>query len=1060
MALTIVVKDNAGVDFNSYITSYFSALTPPNGTYDFYGDDLVNTMYGPQNVSGKQIFLTYGDSANHALIGADGSIVYDFLYYGMAQGHGFSGTIDSLTLGAWVDGVTQGSPGTGAAGLVTDLDEKLTISGFNITAASGLGNNVDNNPVYAFFYHVRAGDADAIYNIISQYELDFTGGDGDDTFTGGDFDDIANGGEGNDILRGGHGDDTLNGGDGDDFIEGGVGNDTIDGGDGIDVVYYDGDIGGDSGWYLIDPDTLVVTDIRGDYGNGTDTLTNVEFIRFDNATYDVVNKVVDYKPTDIQLNATEISETAVVGTAVGVLTATDAEAGTLTYTITNDPDGKFEIVTTGGVTQLVLKEALDYNEKFFHDVEVTVTDAAGNSYAETFTVNVQQRSRITIDASNLDGVDFSTYIADYFSQVALNGSSAYHGGTSDGMYGYYNGDQVTFRYRNVGESSPEPFTYVVSIDGSDLSYDSIHLQSDFPSAHGFISGSVDSITFGAITDAVPASGASLFTDYQKFLTISGFDITTAPGAGGGSSSNNIVPTFYYAIQKGEVSRINDVLSRFAQEFIGSSGADTYTGTAFNDIISGGAGNDILAGGAGNDEIDGGTGADQMSGGVGNDIYVVDNAGDQVIENAGEGTDWVRASISYTLAANVENLELTGSTNINATGNSLANRILGNSGNNTLNGQAGADTMEGGEGDDTYIVDNAGDEVIEYKNEGTDWVRASISYTLTANVENLDLTGTKNINATGNSLANILVGNSGNNTLDGGKGADSMRGGAGDDTYIVDNAGDTVFEKSGMGTDTVRASVSYSLSSHVEKLVLTGTKNLNGTGNGLDNTITGNSGKNTLDGKGGADTMRGGAGNDTYIVDNVGDKVIEKSGEGIDTVQSSVSFTLSSNVEKLILTGTKSINGTGNGLDNTITGNSGNNTLDGKGGNDTLNGGAGNDKLFGGLGNDILTGGAGKDAFVFDTKLNAQTNVDKITDFSVVDDTIWLDHDIFKELNTGKLSAANFALNKATDADDYIIYNSKTGALYYDADGNGSDAAIKFAQLSAGLSLTSADFLVV
>ena len=214
--LTIAANDAAGVDFGTFLSTYFAGLTPPNGSFDFFGGELKNTPFGPQNVSGEQLVLKYGTSAERAIIGGDGEIVYDFLYHGTSFGHGFSGTIDSLTLGTWVDGVTQGAPGTGDAGLITGLGEHLVISGFDITAAPGLGSNVANNPVYAFFTYVRAGNAEAIYDLISQYALDFTGSGGDDTFVGGAFDDTFAGGAGDDTVDGGAGDDVLNGGDGTD----------------------------------------------------------------------------------------------------------------------------------------------------------------------------------------------------------------------------------------------------------------------------------------------------------------------------------------------------------------------------------------------------------------------------------------------------------------------------------------------------------------------------------------------------------------------------------------------------------------------------------------------------------------------------------------------------------------------------------------------------------------------------------------------------------------------------------------------------------------------------
>ena len=224
------------------------------------------------------------------------------------------------------------------------------------------------------------------------------------------------------------------------------------------------------------------------------------------------------------------------------------------------------------------------------------------------------------------------------------------------------------------------------------------------------------------------------------------------------------------------------------------------------------------------------------------------------EAASAGTDTVQAGVSYTLGTNVENLTLTGTGNINATGNTLNNTLIGNAGDNVLSGGAGSDTMIGGAGNDIYVVDAAGDTVTEAASEGADTVQASISYTLGANVENLTLTGTGAINATGNSFDNTLIGNSGNNVLSGGVGNDAMAGGAGNDTYVVDAAGDTVTEAASEGTDTVQAGVSYTLGANVENLTLTGTGNIDATGNAGNNTLTGNAGINVLDGGAGNDGM--------------------------------------------------------------------------------------------------------------------------------------------------------------------------------------------------------------
>jgi Ca2+-binding RTX toxin-like protein len=257
----------------------------------------------------------------------------------------------------------------------------------------------------------------------------------------------------------------------------------------------------------------------------------------------------------------------------------------------------------------------------------------------------------------------------------------------------------------------------------------------------------------------------------------------------------------------------------------------------------------------------------------------------------------------------------------------------------------------------------------------------------------------------------------------------------------------VIEAAGAGIDTVNSSISYTLGANVENLTLTGTANRNATGNALDNVLAGNSGKNTLAGL---------AGNDTYIVTQTNDSVVESFGNGTDTVRASISYTLGNNVEKLVLTGSGNINGTGNSLANALTGNAGNNTLHGQGGADVLSGGAGND---------ILTGGSGTDEFYFGEAPGAG-GVDRITDFSA-GERLQFEEFVF----TGIGAPGDFAPNDprfyaapgasgGADASDRVVYDTTDGNLYYDADGSGAGAATLIAILDNAFALSATDIGVL
>jgi Ca2+-binding RTX toxin-like protein len=372
----------------------------------------------------------------------------------------------------------------------------------------------------------------------------------------------------------------------------------------------------------------------------------------------------------------------------------------------------------------------------------------------------------------------------------------------------------------------------------------------------------------------------------------------------------------------------------AYELASLSGDDTVTGGASYDLLSSGPGNDVVFGNGGADAIYGGAGDDSLLGGTGNDeLY-----GDQsfVTGFTDSGQDTLRG----------------GDGNDRLEGQGGIDSLYGDAGDDTLDGGTGADRMEGGAGDDAYFVDDVGDRVIERAAGGADTVYSSISYSLGAQeIEELVLICFAAINGTGNALDNRIYGNDAANILNDGAGADDMHGGGGDDTYYVDNPLDRIFHAGGGGQ--VFSTISFDLpDDRLVGLTLLGSAAINAFANNLNNRLTGNGAANLVDGGIGADTMLGGAGNDTYIVDNIGDRVIEAAGSGVDHVFSLVSFSAGTQeIENITLTGSATVNATGNDLDNAITGNGAANRLLGGAGNDTLDGGAGADRMEGGTGDD-------------------------------------------------------------------------------------------------------------
>lgn len=409
---------------------------------------------------------------------------------------------------------------------------------------------------------------------------------------------------------------------------------------------------------------------------------------------------------------------------------------------------------------------------------------------------------------------------------------------------------------------------------------------------------------------------------------------------------------------------------------------THGAVGGNDTLYGDAGDDLVRGGGGNDVLYGGAGLDILTGDAGDDILYLEN--DEALD---------KHSLAQTQL-------LAASTNLNGTELVFAH-VLGGSGNDRfvvvedLSIQASIGLLKNLISD--FEINNPNEKIdlsqiravktfsdlnftTIYYNEQSYlriWLGAvgrGTQYLTLKGIEATSLSANHfvfqyanampssvKIEIKGTNGDDLLTGDAGGNYLDGGFGNDTMAGYSGDDSYGVDSIFDIVQEEAGGGYDLVKSSRSYTLPTNVEALTLIGQENINGIGNDLPNRMVGNDGHNILDGRAGADMMLGGRGDDSYIIDNTADRVIERPDEGIDTIISSVSFTLEKNIERLLLSGTQHIGGTGNDANNRLRGNEGFNHLIGGAGHDSLDGGAGDDQLYGGIGNDRLVGGAGNDS---------------------------------------------------------------------------------------------------
>ena len=953
-----------------------------SGVISANGDGVGDTYASIEAVEGSSFADTItGGAKGDTLSGLAANDTVD----GGAGDDRLSGGIgnDLLIGGAGADAIDGGSGTdtvsfrTAAAGVTMTIDDAGAVS------ASGDGAGDSYTAIEAVEGSALADSmtGGALADVMSGFDGDdqLSGGAGNDTLNGGNGIDTIDGGANNDTIDGGSANDTLLGGANDDVLIGGAGADALDGGDGFDTASYRSAAAavtvtiGATGTITVTGDGVGDTYASIEAVEGStfnDTMTGGAL--GDTLMGGAGNDLIDGGAGIDTMVGGVGNDTLIVRDAGDVVSeaaneGTDQVTSHIEYTLGNNVEnlllaaGSAALRGTGNALANAITGNAGANILDGGAGNDTLDGGAGN---DTMVGGLGNDLLVVRDAGDIvteaagEGTDQITTFIDYtlgdnVENLVLATGAAVRG-TGNGLANIVQGNANANMLSGMGGNDD-----LRGLDGNDT-----------------LEGGAGNDILNGGTGADQMSGGA---DNDTYVVDNAGDVVTEAANEG---TDLVQASVSYTLAD---NAENLTLTTFTQVQNGQSvivGAIRGTGNALDNAINGNSLANTLEGMGGNDVLDGFGGDDLMAGGTGDDTYWVGEAGDVVIELAGEGTDTVLSSIDYTLTDHVENVQLFG-TAVRATGNALDNNIMGyananilagGAGNDTLNGGGGADQMSGGADNDTYVVDNAGDVAIEVAGEGVDLVQASVSYTLGDNVENLNLTVITQVQneqtvivgggvrGTGNALDNAINGNALANRLDGGAGQDTL--------------------------------------------------------NGFD-------GNDTLDGGTGIDTMIGGTGDDLFVVGETGDIVTELAGEGTDSVRASADFTLSANVENLTLTGA-ALSGTGNELDNALTGNAFGNRL---------NGGAGNDTLRGGDGVDFLTGGTGGDIFVAEvntTKTASKSgpvSLDVITDFSAGD-----------KIDLGGLGDFTFkgtSANKGAGDLTYKVYDSVNGAekaLGFDIDG--------------------------
>ncbi|MEH2377885.1 MAG: calcium-binding protein [Nostoc sp.] len=885
------------------------------------------------------------------------------------------------------------------------------------------------------------------------------GGNGDDTLTGGNGDDILTGGNGDDILNGGSGSDILNGGNGDDIfiLTGGPGSDTLTGGGGKDKFVYNS---------LDYHNGATITDFGG-VGKGTnptaaviaevDTLTfqgdgftarNLQLTQNDN-NLEISFEGVDGAPLILQNFALENLHNLSLSTGASV------DLGNILFNGQTSITDSFDVFNANSTQSTIfnkntvtfLNDLNNHVNGFDNSDDVIngqggddlINGKSGNDFLRGGAGNntlIGGAGDDTLSADNSSGDNLLFGGDGNDSLFAYNGNNTLNGGNGDDILTGGNGKDIltggggkdkfihNFNYDNsatitdfggVGKGTHPTAAVIAEVDTLILQGDGLTAQNLLLTENGKnleisfagVNGApliLQNFALENLDNLSKSTGASvdlgnILFDGQTSITDS-FDVFNA---------NSTQSTIF---NKNTVTFLND-LNNHVDGFDNSD--DTINGQGGDDLIDGKSGNDFLRGCLGNDSLVGGAGDDSLFGGTGNESFtqndsLVGGAGNDSLVG-GTGNDYLDIQFSTgnnTLKGGV------GDDNLIATGSTGKNLLFGDDGNDSLDiasfpsgaaGSTGNNTLNGGAGNDTLTASGSYGDNLLSGGDGNDALNISGAQTYS----------------------------SGNSTT----GSNTLNGGAGDDTLTASGSYGSNLLSGGDGNDFLDISGSNS-----------------GDDEGFGSSNSQSTGNNTLNGGAGDDTLNAGGSTGNNLLSG---------GDGNDYLD---------------ISGSSSANRYGyfdgqTSRNNTLNGGAGNDTLDASGssGNNILYGGTGKDVLIatdstgnnilnGGAGNDSLYGGEGNDTFAFDSYKEGS---DSLYDFHATKDRIQVSaHGFDGGLSTHSLKADQFTIGtSATTSNQRFIYNDITGALYFDLDGSAHGfTQVKFAQLSAGLSLTKNNFVVV